>query len=37
KEEGPEITFRKEEGPDTDDGQKWRKKYQRRRVKQVLD
>ncbi|GJS76755.1 F-box domain containing protein [Tanacetum coccineum] len=31
------ITFRKEEGPDTDDGQKWRKKYQRRRVKQVLD
>nr|GEW79658.1 hypothetical protein [Tanacetum cinerariifolium] len=29
------ITFRKEEGPD--DGQKWRKKYERRRVKQVLD
>ncbi|GJY07867.1 F-box domain containing protein [Tanacetum coccineum] len=27
------LTFKKEEGPDTDQGQKWRKKYQRRRFK----
>ncbi|PWA48615.1 F-box domain, Leucine-rich repeat domain, L domain-like protein [Artemisia annua] len=28
------VTFRKE-GPDTDEGQRWRKKYQRQRFKQV--
>ncbi|GKB08513.1 F-box domain containing protein [Tanacetum coccineum] len=31
------VTFKKEEGRDKDDGQKWRNKYQKRLVKQVLD